>query len=271
MPEIIKNILNKVIEFGMTAGIRLVGAVLIVIIGFMVVNKVIKAIKKSKKTEKIEKSAVDFILSFSSVALKIIIALTAANYLGVPMTNMVAIIGSCGLAVGLALQGSLSNLAGGIMILIFKPCKDGDFISVNGLDGTVKEITILYTYLTTPDNKTVVIPNSTISNASITNYSKEKTRRVDVSIGVSYKSDVVKVKEVLLAFAGGIEFVEKDPAPAVVISSYGDSSITFTIRAWTASEHYWDVVGAINYGLQKVLADNNIEIPYPQLDVHIDK
>lgn len=269
--EFLKNIIEKLVEFGMTAGIRLVGAILIVVIGFMAINKIIKAIRTSKRANKIEKSAVDFLLSFASVALKVVIALTAANYLGIPMTNVVAIIGSCGLAVGLALQGSLSNLAGGIMILIFKPCKDGDFISVNGLEGTVKEITILYTYLKTPDNKTIIIPNSTLSNASLINYSMEKARRVDVSIGVSYKSDVNKVREVLLEYVKGIEFVEKDPAPAIVISAWGDSAITFTMRVWAPSEHYWDVAGAINLGLQKVLADNNIEIPFPQLDVHIDK
>lgn len=267
----IQNILNRVIEIGMSLGGRLIGAILIVIIGFAVVSKVIKAIKKSSKFQHVEKSALDFLLSFANIALKIIIALTAANHLGVPMTNVVAIVGSCGLAVGLALQGSLSNLAGGIMILIFKPCRDGDYISVNGLEGTVKEITVLYTYLTTPDNKTVIIPNSVISNSALTNYSVQKTRRVDVSIGVSYKSDVNKVRDILLKYAGGIEFVEKDPAPAVAISSYGDSAITLTIRVWTVSEHYWDVAGAINFGLQKLLSDNGIEIPYPQLDVHLDK
>lgn len=269
--ELIKTVLNRLVEFGMSAGIRLVGAILIVVAGFIVINKIIKAIKKSKKAATVEKTAMDFILSFTGISLKVTVLLTAANYLGVPMTSMVAIIGSCGLAVGLALQGSLANLAGGIMILIFKPCRDGDFISVNGFDGTVKEITVLYTYLTTPDNKTVVIPNSVVSSSALINYSMQEKRRVDVSIGVSYKSDVNKVKEILLAFVKDIEFVEKDPAPAVVISSYGDSAITFTIRAWAPSSKYWDVAGAVNYGLQKVLADNNIEIPFPQLDVHLDK
>ncbi|MBE6704006.1 MAG: mechanosensitive ion channel [Ruminococcaceae bacterium] len=268
--DFFEKLFDKAIEFAMTAGVRLIGAILIVIIGFMIVNKVTKAIKKGKHSEKIDKSALDFIISFANIALKIIIVLTAANYLGVPMTNVVAIIGSCGLAVGLALQGSLSNLAGGIMILIFKPCKDGDFISVNGLEGTVKEITILYTYLITPDNKTIVIPNATISNSAITNYSTSETRRVDVTIGVSYKSDIVKVRELLLEYAKGIENVEKDPEPAVVVA-YGDSAVNMTIRAWVKNENYWPVAGEINLGLQKLLADNGIEIPYPQLDVHLDK
>lgn len=268
--EILKTIMSKLVEFAMTAGVRLVGAILIVIIGFTVISKIIKAIKRSKRNEKLDKSALDFILSFVGIALKIIVALTAANYLGVPMTNVVAIIGSCGLAVGLALQGSLSNLAGGIMILIFRPCKDGDYINVNGLEGTVKEITILYTYLTTPDNKTVIIPNATISNSSITNYSTQENRRVDVTIGVSYKNDVLKVRELLLNYANGIPNIVKAPEPAVVIS-YGDSSINFTIRVWAKTADYWTVAGDINYGLQKLFADNGIEIPYPQLDVHIDK
>ena len=268
---VLENALNRLIEFAMTAGVKLIGSILIVVIGFMVVNKIIKSIRKNEKFNHIDKNVIAFLCSFASFALKIIIVLTAANYLGVPMTNVVAIIGSCGLAVGLALQGSLSNFAGGIMLLIFKPCRNGDYISVNGLEGTVMDITILYTYLKTPDNKTVIMPNASVSNSSITNYSAEKTRRVDVSISVSYKSDVNKVKDVLLAFANEIPYVEKEPGCAVAISSYGESSITFTIRAWTASEHYWDVAGAINYGLQKVLKDNDIEIPYPQLDVHIEK
>ena len=268
--SVIKGLLANIIEFATTAGIRLIGAVLIVVIGIILTSKLSKLLKKRMST-KLEKSVCDFVSSFVSIALNAVIILTAANYLGVPMTNLVAIVGSCGLAVGLALQGSLSNLAGGIMILIFKPFKDGDFVSINGLDGTVKEITILYTYLTTPDKKTIIIPNSTASNASVTNFSMEQYRRVDVPVGVSYKSDVNEVRRVLLDFVKDVEFVEKDPAPVVVISAYADSSINFTIRVWTENAHYWDVMGSINYGLQKVLADNGIEVPYPQLDVHLDK
>ncbi len=267
----LETIFSTILTFATTAGVRLVGAVLIVVVGFIVTNKLVKCFKESKGADKMEKSVVDFLSSFASIALKIVLILTAANYLGVPMTNLVAILGSCGLAIGLALQGSLANLAGGIMILIFKPFKDGDFVSINGLDGTVSEITILYTYLKTPDNKTIIIPNGSASNASVTNYSKEKYRRVDVAIGVSYKSDVEAVKAILLDFVKELPYVEKEPAPAVVISAYADSSINFTIRVWTESAHYWDVAGEINYGLQKILADNGIEIPFPQLDVHLDK
>lgn len=267
---VIETTVAAILTFLSTAGIRLIGAAIIIVVGFILTNKLTKFLKQHK-LGKLDKSVSDFILSFVSIALKVVIVLTAANYLGVPMTNLVAIIGSCGLAIGLALQGSLSNLAGGIMILIFKPFKDGDFISVNGMDGTVKEITILYTYLLTPDKKTIIIPNAQASNAAVTNYSMEKYRRVDVTIGVSYSSDVNKVREILLNFVSGIEFVEKEPQPAVVISQYADSSINFTIRVWAENCHYWDVAGDINYGLQKVLADNGIEIPYPQLSVHIEK
>ena len=201
----------------------------------------------------------DFLSSFISVALKVVIVLTAANYLGVPMTNLVAILGSCGLAIGLALQGSLSNLAG------------GDFVSVAGYDGTVTGITILYTYLKTADGKTAIIPNSTASNACVVNFSMQEYRRVDVPVSVSYNSDVNKVRDVLLEFANGLDYVEKEPACAVAITAYADSSINFVIRAWTEKSHYGDVLTSINFGLQKVLSDNGIEIPYPQLDIHLDK
>lgn len=270
MLEKFKEILANLVQIATTAGVRLVGAVLIVVIGFIVIDKFTKHFKKHRHIEKVEKSVIDFLASFFSIALKVVVVLTAANYLGVPMTNLVAILGSCGLAIGLALQGSLSNLAGGIMILIFKPFRDGDYVSVAGLDGTVTGITVLYTYLRTPDNKTIIIPNATASNGSVVNYSMEKYRRVDIPVSVSYDSDVNNVKEVLLDFVNGIPYVEKEPACAVVISSYAESSINFTIRAWTESAHYWDVAGAINYGLQKTLADNGISVPYPQLDVHID-
>ena len=153
MTENIKQIFSNIGELAMTAGVRLIGAVLIVVVGFVVVNKLNKYFKNNRRASKIEKSVLDFLSSFISVALKVVIVLTAANYLGVPMTNLVAILGSCGLAIGLALQGSLSNLAGGIMILIFKPFRDGDFVSVAGYDGTVTGITILYTYLKTADGK----------------------------------------------------------------------------------------------------------------------
>lgn len=264
------GLMSTIVSFATTTGIRLIGAILIVVIGLILTSKLSKLLKR-KMSSKLEKSVCDFLSSFISIALNAVIILTAANYLGVPMTNLVAIVGSCGLAVGLALQGSLSNLAGGLMILIFKPFRDGDFVSINGFDGTVKEITILYTYLTTLDNKTVIIPNATVSNSSITNFSKEKYRRVDIPVSVSYKSDVNEVRKVLLDFVSGIEFVEKDPEPAVVISAYADSSINFTVRVWTENAHYWDVAGSINYGLQKALSDNGIEVPYPQLDVHLDK
>ncbi len=271
MLEKIKEILSNLASIAMTAGVRLIGALLIVIIGFVVIGKLTKYFKKHSRISKIEKSVLDFLTSFVSIALKVVVVLTAANYLGVPMTNLVAILGSCGLAIGLALQGSLANLAGGIMILIFKPFRDGDYVSVNGLDGTVTGITILYTYLKTPDGKTIVIPNATTSNSAVVNYSTEKYRRVDIPVSVSYDSDVEQVKNILLNFAKTVPYVEKDPECAVVISAYAESSINFTIRAWTESAHYWDVAGAINYGLQKLLADNGIKVPYPQLDVHIDK
>ena len=269
--DLAKNIISKLIDIAMTAGVRLVVSALIIVIGFVITNKILKIVKRSHMTENVDKNVLGFLLSFANIALKILVVLTAAGYLGIPMTNVVAIIGSCGLAVGLALQGSLSNLAGGIMILIFKPFKDGDFISVNGFEGVVKNITILYTYLLTTDNKTVVIPNATVSNSALTNYSTEKLRRAEVSIGLSYNCDVEKVKEVFLDFAKGLPYVEDEPGCSVSISSYGDSSINFSIRAWTQNEHYWDVVGSMKFGLQKVVAENGFEIPYPQLDVHLDK
>ena len=196
----IDGMLGVILPFLASAGVKLLLALLMLIVGFFVVNKLVSSLKKHK-LKNADKSVSDFIISFLNIGLKTVVVLTAVCYLGVPMTNLAALLASCGIAVGLALQGSLSNLAGGIMILIFKPFRDGDFISVAGFDGTVSEITILYTYLVTPDKKTVIIPNSQASSATVTNYSMEKYRRVDVSVGVSYKSDVNRVREILLEFA----------------------------------------------------------------------
>ena len=268
--DFLTSLIEKAGEFAATAGLRLVGTLLIVVIGFIVINRIVRALKK-KASKKLDESVRNFLLSAFSIVMKVILVLTAANFLGVPMTNLVAVIGSCGLAVGLALQGSLSNFAGGLLILIFKPFRVGDYVAANGLEGTVTEITVLYTYLVTLDNKTVVIPNGALSNAAVTNYSAQKVRRVDVNVNVSYKSDVEHVKDVLSAFVSSLPYVEKEPAPAIVLTGYNESAIGFQIRAWTETAHYWDVMGEIGYGLQKALRDGGIEVAFPQLDVHLDQ
>lgn len=266
-----KEIIMKILDFAMTAGLKLVGAVLVVALGFVLTNKFVKLLEKSKGFERMDKNAQVFLLNCIAVVLKVIIVLTALAMLNIPMTNIVALIGSCGLAVGLALQGSLSNFAGGIMLLIFKPFKNGDFIESNGVSGSVQDVTILYTHLKTPDGKIVVVPNGTLSNATVTNYSADEKRRVDIEIGVDYSTDLELAKNTMLSVAFSCEKVMRDPEPAVNVSSYGDSSINLKMFAWCETGDYWDVMFYINNNLKARFDEKNISIPFPQVDVHIAK
>lgn len=264
-----EKLLGFLQELMMTAGMKIIAAILVLVIGFKLVNVFVKALKKSKSFSKIDKTAQDFLLSVLSVTLKVVIALTSAAILGVPMTNMVAVLGSCGLAVGLALQGSLSNFAGGIMLLIFKPFKVGDFVEASGISGTVQDISILYTNVLTPDNKRAMIPNGALSNAVIVNYSSEETRRQDIEIGVSYSSDLEEVRATLLKMAAECDVILTDPAPVVNVGSYGDSAINVTLRFWTNNADYWTGHNYIKNAIKDNFDAKGISIPFPQMDVHI--
>ena len=266
-----EEIWKIVLEFLTTTGIKLVVAALIVIVGFWIVKKLVKLLTKAKFYQSLDPSAGRFIFGFVKIALQVVIALTAVAYLGIPMTNIIAVLGSCGLAIGLALQGSLSNFAGGLLLLIFKPFKTGDYIEASGVGGTVRDVTILYTHLTTPDNRHVVIPNGELSNEPIVNYSAEDTRRMDISIGASYNASPALVRSTLLELARADERVLDTPAAVVNVASYGDSAINYTLRLWVKSEHYWDVYNDINNAIKDKLDSKGIEIPFPQIDVHIDK
>jgi len=266
--EFINSLLQSLADFATTAGFRLLGALLIVVIGLKLVKWILKLLKKSKGFHKIDVGVQTFIFSLLKICLNVLVFLTAASVLGIPMTNFVALLTSAGLAVGLALQGSLSNLAGGIMILIFKPFRVGDYIECAEGSGTVKEITILYTILDTPDNKRIVIPNGSVSNNAVTNYSYHETRRLDISVSVSYDSDIEKVKELLLAEANAHGAVLKDPAPFCRLTNHGESSLDFALRVWVNSGDYWTVNFDLKESIKNTLDKNGIEIPFPQLDVH---
>ena len=264
-----EGIWKVVKEFALTAGIRLVGAIVIVIAGFWLVNFFVKRTEKRKGIKGVDPGARTFIRSFVSVGLKVVIVLTAAALLGVPMTNVVTLLGTAGLAVGLALQGTLSNFCGGLMILIFKPFKVGDFIKTVDHSGTVKEITILYTVLTTVDNCRVVIPNGTVSNAVVTDFSAEPTRRLDLEFSVSYGADLDVAKKVLTDCARGHELILGDPAPAAYVKAHGESSVTLLLRAWAKTPDYWTAYFDLEETVKKEFDRAGVEIPFPQVDVHV--
>ncbi len=265
------RILNTLIDFALTAGITILTALFIVIVGFKLVKRLIDIIQRGKGFSRIDLSVQTFIVSFVSIILKIIIILTAAAVLGVPMTNVVTLIGSAGLAIGLSLQGSLSNLAGGLMILLFRPFKVGDYIEYTDLSGTVKSITILYTQLLTIDNKLVIIPNGSISNGTVTNYSSESLRRVDLEFSVGYKESIDKVKNILYKVTESSSLALNEPEqPFVGISSYGDKGVVYILKIWTMNDNYWPLVFELREKVKRALDENSIELPYLQLDVHIN-
>ncbi|MBO5021530.1 MAG: mechanosensitive ion channel [Clostridia bacterium] len=257
-------------QFLTTWGFKLLGALIVLIVGTKCIKALVKFLKTSPKLDRLDDSLRSFLASFSTILLYILLIITIAMILGVPATSFITILASCGVAIGLALQGSLSNFAGGLMILFFKPFKVGDYIEASGESGTVVEISVVYTVLLTPDNKRITLPNGALTNASIKNYSSEETRRVDLTFSADYSSDVETVKKIILENIEAHPLALKDPAPFVRLSAHSDSALTYTARIWTKSTDYWDVYFDLTESVKLAFDKNNIKIPYPQLDIHIN-
>lgn len=264
---VIDNALNKLVNF---LG-DLFWSILIIIIGFKLVDVIVNKIKNGKKFSNIEKSNQTFIQSIVGIGLKIIVFIIAITVIGIPMSTIVAIVGSCGLALGLALQGGLSNIAGGIMIIIFKPFKVGDYIDTINYSGTVKEIYVFHTILKTIDNKLITIPNGELSNNPIVNYSSMKERMLDLEINISYDNDINKVRKILLDIANNNDLVLKDKDILVKVKAHGDNSIVLAYRMWANNSDYWDLKFYLLEEIKEKFDKNKITIPYNQLDVHITK
>jgi len=267
--EVIEKIVDLGVEYLTTIGVRLLGSVLLLLIGLRLIKIFVRFITKSKWFCKIETGAQTFIKSFLKITLKIILMITVAGILGVPMTSMVALIASGGIAIGFALQGALGNLAGGLMILIFKPFKVGDHIDTHADVGIVKEINIFYTVLKTFDSRIITLPNGTLTNTAIINFSMEKQRRVDFEFTVSYNSDIETVKEILIDIATKHELVINDPPVFARLKEHGDSALVFVLRAWCEAADYWTIYFDITESVKKEFDKADIEIPFPQMDVHI--
>jgi small conductance mechanosensitive channel len=257
------SILDKVMDFATVYGIKVIGAIIIWIIGSWVIKKIMKASKKLMSKRDYDESLQKFLLNFINWTLKILLIITLLGTLGVPTTTFAAVIAAAGLAIGLALQGSLGNFAGGILIMIFKPIKIGDLIEAQGQMGVVKEIEIFTTKLTGLSNKEIIIPNGALSNGTIVNYTTEGTRRVDLIFGVGYDSDIKKTKEVLLEVITSHPLVLSEPAPTVNVHALADSSINFAVRPWCKVEDYWAVYFGVTEQTKEALDTAGIEIPYP--------
>lgn len=261
--------LDKSIEFAVEFGPKIIGAILIWIIGSWVIKTILKQSSKLMDKRGYEKSLQKFLINLLGWSLKIILIVTILGALGIETTSFAAILASAGLAVGLALQGSLSNFAGGVLIMIFKPFKIGDLIEAQGEIGAVKEIEIFTTKLTGLSNKEIIIPNGTLSNGNIVNYSSEGTRRVDLTIGIGYDEDIKQAKAVLLKVLNDNPKVLKDPAPTVNVSELADSSVNFAVRPWSTTADYWDVYFGTLENCKIALDEAGIEIPYPHsVEIH---
>ncbi|RLD35323.1 MAG: mechanosensitive ion channel family protein [Bacteroidetes bacterium] len=266
-----QEILQWLNGLAMEYGLKLIGAIVVLIVGLWVIKAIMKGIRKTMEKRDMDESLKPFLLSMISMLLKIMLVISVLTMLGIQMTSFIAILGAAGLAVGMALSGTLQNFAGGVMILIFNPFKVGDFIEAQGYMGAVKEIQIFITILTTPDNKTVVIPNGGLSTGSLINYSAEPTRRVDWSFGIAYGDDFDKAKDVILNMLKTDERILTDPEPFVALGEMADSSVNITTRAWVKGEDYWGVFFDMNEKYYKEADKHGLSIPFPQLDVHMDK
>lgn len=266
----LKQLTTKGIEFATEYGLKIVGAIIIYIIGSWLISKLMKGAQKIMEKRELEISLQKFLLNLLKWTLQILLVLAILAKLGVETTSFAAILAAAGLAVGMALQGSLSNFAGGVLIMIFKPFKVGDLIEAQGEIGVVKEIEIFTTKLIGITNREIIIPNGTLSNGNIINYSTEGTRRVDLVFGVSYDSDIKQTKEVLMNVLTSNPKVLKDPAPTVNVLELADSSVNFAVRPWCATADYWDVYFGTTESVKLALDQAGIEIPYPH-QVEIQK
>lgn len=269
--EIRTNLLKLITEFLTSWGVKLLIAIIVLVVGMKLVKVFVNWLKTSPKLDKLDDSLRSFLGSFSSIMLYFVLIITVAMILGVPATSFITILASCGVAIGLALQGSLSNFAGGLMILLFKPFKVGDFIEASGESGKVVEISVVYTVILTGDNKRITLPNGTLTNSVIRNYSAEELRRVDMKFSTGYDCDIEKTKQVIRAVIDAHPKALKDPEPFIRLSEHGDSALTYTVRVWCNNENYWDVNFDIMEGVKEAFDKNGISIPYPQMDVHVSK
>lgn len=269
-PGTVERFLAGLPEKALHMGLRIVLALVAFLLGMQVIKLVRRIVKKSLVRGKVDVGVQQFTDSFIKAVLYILLIFMIAGGFGVDAASVVALLGSAGVAIGLALQGSLSNLAGGVLILILKPFLVGDYIiDEGGREGTVTEIQLFYTRLLTPDNRTVVLPNGALANGSLVNITTDKFRRCDISVGISYGSDIQAAREVLMELLNADPAVLKDRDMLVVVDSLGDSAVQLIVRCWFTNEDYWDGRYRLTEGVKYALDRAGISIPYPQVDVHM--
>ncbi len=260
---------NVLMEYVYSYAPKLLLAIITLWIGFKVIRKMSTLLENAIDKKDIEASLKNFLTSLFNIVLKTLLILSVISIVGVDTTSFVAILASAGFAVGMALQGSLGNFAGGVLILFFKPFKVGDVIEAQGFIGAVNSIQVFNTILKTPDNKTIILPNGPLASSPITNYTLEKTRRVDFTFGIGYGDDIKKARDVIKSIIEADNRILKDPAYMIAVGELADSSVNFTVRVWAKTEDYWSVFFDMTEQVKLKFDENNISIPFPQTDVHI--
>ncbi len=270
MNEDVNKYVDMAIQYGAEYGVRIIGAIAIFVIGKWVAKKLSAFIKKVMERGEIDPTLSAFIANIVDILLLVVVILAAVKNLGIDTTSFIAILGAAGLAVGLALQGTFGNIGSGVILILFRPFEVGNFVTAGGESGTVEAITLFNTTLLTPDNKVILIPNSTIASGNITNFSKKETRRVDFTFGIGYDDDLKKAKATLQEIIDADARILKDPAPFIGVGELGDSSVNFTVRVWVKASDYWGVHFDTTEKVKLTFDEKGISIPYPQMDVHLD-
>ncbi|MEM7363936.1 MAG: mechanosensitive ion channel domain-containing protein [Pseudomonadota bacterium] len=260
---------DMAVELAMGYGPKLILAILTLIIGLWIISAVVRGLAASFERSQMEETLRNFLESLISIGLKALLLISVASMVGIETTSFIAVLGAAGLAIGLALQGSLANFAGGVLILIFRPYKVGDVIDAAGYLGSVRGIEIFNTIMTTPDNKTIIIPNGAISSGAIVNYSTQDTRRVDIEFGIGYGDDIKKAKDILAGLIAADERILDDPEPMIAVSSLGDSAVNIVTRSWVQSADYWGVYFDLMENAKLAFDEQGVSIPFPQTDVHL--
>lgn len=271
MNEDVQKYVDQAMELIQHHGLNLVGAIIVWVIGGWIIKAVVNAFSKVLKKSKMDPSLQPFLISMAGILLKVMLGLSALGMLGIEMTSFIAILGAAGLAVGMALSGTLQNFAGGVMILLFKPYKVGDLIEAQGHLGVVSEIQIFVTIMSSPQSKTIIIPNGPLANGDVTNYTTSGEIRVDLVMGIAYDADIKTARNALMEVMEAHPKVLKSPAPFVGVLELGDSSVNLAVRPFADPVDYWDVYFDIYEQGKEALDKANITIPFPQMDVHLDK
>lgn len=268
---IYEQALEKFYEWLSTSGLKIVIGLLLVWIGFKIITRVIKAANKVMERRNVDVTLASFLDGFMNICLKLLLVLMIMNYVGLSTSGIIALLGSAGIAVGLALKESLSNFAGGVIILFIRPFNVGDYIEGAGESGKVDKIGIFYTHMSTVDNKQILVPNGTLANGIVRNYTAQEMRRVDLTFCVGYDQDIRVVKNAIFSVINKEELILNEPEPFVAVSELADSSVNFITRVWTETDNYWKVYYSLLENVKIKFDEENISIPYPQMSIHVNK